>query len=306
MQYFLGFDHFDSKPIFDPSLFVSIRKRLGNESIEEMNQIIIKQALTLSQEARPAEDSRKNEEEEKDNLKQNESTEKPLTNKGKLQMDATVADAYIKFSTDLGLLNDSREKSEELLDKLCKSLSIGKPRTYRIKARKEWINLSKNKNKQKKVIRKGINQQLSYLKRNLQSVDKILINNPLALNELTKVEYKYLLVIDELYQQQFEMFRQGKVKYNLNKIMAKISDTSESWIAGIFFVMNILKLSKDFLCLFLIRLTNVLFQKNNPISNILTRSSLDLTQFRKHSHYSKFASSSFNSFSEILSFTCLS
>jgi hypothetical protein len=185
-------------------------------------------------------------------------------------------------------------------------LSIGKPRTYRIKARKEWINLSKNKNKQKKVIRKGINQQLSYLKRNLQSVDKILINNPLALNELTKVECKYLLVIDELYQQQLEMFRQGKVKYNLNKIMAKISDTSESWIAGIFFVMNILKLSKDFLCLFLIRLTNVLFQKNNPISNILTRSSLDLTQFRKHSHYSKFASSSFNSFSEILSFTCLS
>jgi len=78
-----------------------------------MNQIIIKQALTLSQEARPAEDSRKNEEEEKDNLKQNESTEKPLTNKGKLQMDATVADAYIKFPTDLGLLNDSREKSEE-------------------------------------------------------------------------------------------------------------------------------------------------------------------------------------------------
>jgi len=411
MQYFLGFDYFDSKPIFDPSLFVSIRKRLGNESFDEMNQIIIKQALTLSQESRPAEDSRKNEEEAKDNLKQNESTEKPLTNKGKLQMDATVADAYIKFPTDLGLLNDSREKSEELLDKLCKSLSIRKPRTYRIKARKEWINLSKNKNK---VIRKGISQQLSYLKRNLQSVDKILINNPLALNELTKAEYKYLLVIDELYRQQLEMFRankhsiehrivsihqphirpivrgkagkkvefgakinvslqegfaridqlsfeafnegtflkdqverykklngyypelvqtddiymtkenrkylkengirhtgkalgrkpkqvpstqekairqiernqrnhiegkfgQGKVKYNLNKIMAKISDTTESWIAGIFFVMNILKLSKDFLCLFLIRLTNVLFQKKQSYfqySNLTMTSSI--------------------------------
>jgi hypothetical protein len=414
MQYFLGFDYFDSKPIFDPSLFVSIRKRLGNESFDEMNQIIIKQALTLSQESRPAEDSRKNEEEAKDNLKQNESTEKPLTNKGKLQMDATVADAYIKFPTDLGLLNDSREKSEELLDKLSKSLSIGKPRTYRIKARKEWINLSKNKNKQKKVIRKGISQQLSYLKRNLQSVDKMLINNPLTLNELTKAEYKYLLVIDELYRQQLEMFRankhsiehrivsihqphirpivrgkagkkvefgakinvslkegfaridqlsfeafnegtflkdqverykklngyypelvqtddiymtkenrkylkengirhtgkalgrkpkqvpstqekairqiernqrnhiegkfgQGKVKYNLNKIMAKISDTTESWIAGIFFVMNILKLRKDFLCLFLIRLTNVLFQKKQSYfqySNLTMTSSI--------------------------------
>ncbi len=68
MQYFLCFDHFDSKLIFDPSLFVSIRKRLENASFDEMNQIIIKQALTLSQEARPAEDSRKNEEEEIDNL----------------------------------------------------------------------------------------------------------------------------------------------------------------------------------------------------------------------------------------------
>jgi hypothetical protein len=52
--------------------------------------------------------------------------------------------------------------------------------------------------------------------------------------------------------------------------MAKISDTTESWIAGILFVMNILKLNKDILCLFLIRLTNELFQKNNPISNIPT------------------------------------
>ena len=29
LQYFLGFDHFSSKPVFDPSLFVSIRKHLG-------------------------------------------------------------------------------------------------------------------------------------------------------------------------------------------------------------------------------------------------------------------------------------
>ena len=72
-------------------------------------------------------------------------------------------------------------------------------------------------------------------------------------------------------------FGQGKVKYNLNKIMAKISDTTESWIAGIFFVMNILKLSKDFLCLFLIRLTNVLFQKKQSYfqySNLLMTSSI--------------------------------
>jgi hypothetical protein len=95
--------------------------------------------------------------------------------------------------------------------------------------------------------------------------------------QLSKAEYKYLLVIDKLYRQQLEMFGQGKVKYNLNKIMAKISDTTESWIAGIFFVMNILKLSKDFLCLFLILLTNMLFQKKQfyfQYSNLLMKNSI--------------------------------
>jgi hypothetical protein len=36
-------------------------------------------------------------------------------------------------------------------------------------------------------------------------------------------------------------FGQGKSKYKLNKILARLDQTSESWIAAIFFVMNILK-----------------------------------------------------------------
>ena len=43
-------------------------------------------------------------------------------------------------------------------------------------------------------------------------------------------------------------FGQGKRKYGFNKIMAKSKQSSESWIYAIIFVMNILKLSKDFLC----------------------------------------------------------
>ena len=45
MQYFLGFDHFTDKPLFDPSLFVTIRKRLGNDMFDEMNRVIISGAL---------------------------------------------------------------------------------------------------------------------------------------------------------------------------------------------------------------------------------------------------------------------
>jgi IS5 family transposase len=47
MQFFLGLDHFTDKVVFDPSLFVTIRKRLGNEAFDTMNQVIISGALGI-------------------------------------------------------------------------------------------------------------------------------------------------------------------------------------------------------------------------------------------------------------------
>lgn len=128
MQFFIGFDHFSSEAVFDPSLFVHIRKRLGNEDFDKMNQIIIAKALNLN--------SQKENSNLEDDDKNDESTSDKPKNKGKLQLDATIADAQIKYPTDLSLLNDSREKSEELIDKFCKELNIAKPRTYRREARK--------------------------------------------------------------------------------------------------------------------------------------------------------------------------
>lgn len=202
MQFFLGFDHFSSEPVFDPSLFVHIRKRLGNEHFDKMNQIIIAKALNLSNQ----EDSSGFKDDDKNN---DFPSDKPR-NKGKLQLDATIADAHIKFPTDLGLLNDGREKSEEIIDELCKEFKLIKPRTYRKEARIKWLNISKSKKKSKKQIQAGIKQQLNYLKRNLKSIDKLLDTNQLFLSSLDKKQYKYLLVIKELYRQQLEMFQQKK------------------------------------------------------------------------------------------------
>ncbi|MDD3721378.1 MAG: transposase [Lutibacter sp.] len=99
MQFFLGFDHFSSEPVFDPSLFVHIRKRLGNKHFDKMNQIIIAKALNLNKQ--------ENASEHKDDDKSDKASSDKPQNKGKLQMDATIADAHIKFPTDLSLLNDS-------------------------------------------------------------------------------------------------------------------------------------------------------------------------------------------------------
>ena len=54
-------------------------------------------------------------------------------------------------------------------------------------------------------------------------------------------------------------FGQGKNGYNLNKVRARTSRTSESWIAAIFFVMNLVRFSKEFLFSFFKKTLSSLF-----------------------------------------------
>lgn len=58
-------------------------------------------------------------------------------------------------------------------------------------------------------------------------------------------------------------FGQGKNGYNLNKIRARAARTSESWIACILFVMNLIKFSKDFLSSFFQQLFQFTFSDFN-------------------------------------------
>lgn len=223
MQYFLGLDHFTYKRLFDPSLFVHIRKRLGNADFDQMNQRIISKALGLDIEANANESSEQatNDEDQPndDNVKEaledstptpppphNPEEQKASPNKGKLQMDATVADVNIKYPTDLNLLNEAREKLEAIVDKLCTTLPIKKPRTYRVIARKKYLNIAKKKKKSKNEIRRGIGEQLRFVKRDLGHIDTIFEQHPLSIGQLNHEEYKNLLVIKTLYQQQLEMY----------------------------------------------------------------------------------------------------
>ena len=57
-------------------------------------------------------------------------------------------------------------------------------------------------------------------------------------------------------------FGQGKNGYHLNEIRARLSATSESWVACIFFVMNLINYqAKDFLCSFFRWLTRWMDQR---------------------------------------------
>jgi hypothetical protein len=123
-------------------------------------------------------------------------------------VDATCAPEDITFPTDLKLLNKAREESEQIIDTLHKRMPRGskKPRTYRLKARRDFLQISKSKRASKKAIRKGIRKQLGYLGRNLRSIAKQ--NDKVCLTHLDKRQYKTLLVIGELYRQQQWMYTQ--------------------------------------------------------------------------------------------------
>ena len=60
-------------------------------------------------------DDQKNENDKESGAKDAEESDSQTQNKGKLHLDATFADAPIKFPTDLNLLNQSREKAETIL-----------------------------------------------------------------------------------------------------------------------------------------------------------------------------------------------
>src|SRR6476469_871164 len=212
MQYFIGYSSFSNQVPFDASLFVDIRKRLTLEHINEINEKIL--GIIGKEDADKTESNPDHKDEgavsveepiEKsaDNINDLYKDDNP-TREGSLLMDATGCPQDIAYPTDLNLLNDAREKSEELIDELQAGLTTPKPKTYKEKARKQYFKTAQKKKKTKKEIRKAIRQQLQYLKRNISSIFKLLEQYDTI--PLQKKQYKYLLVIQTLYDQQKYMF----------------------------------------------------------------------------------------------------
>jgi hypothetical protein len=187
LQYFGGLPKYQDEPAFAPSLFVEIHHRMGAEVFEAFEKAILKEISKAKKER----DSRDKED--------------PPQPKGKLVIDATVADQNIRFPTDIGLLNESREITEELIDDLSREKKEKKPRTYSRQARKNYLRLAKNKKPGKNLLRKGIRQQLQYLKRNLGHIDKLL--NSRAEFPLGPRQQKQLWVVREVFCQQSLMYK---------------------------------------------------------------------------------------------------
>jgi hypothetical protein len=194
LQYFLGFSEYEDKEPFDHSLMVHFRKRLEKETLSKINDMIVLSAKTVQEtteiEEAPSDD------------------DQPPANRGKLIMDATCTPADISYPTDLKLLNEAREKTEAMID-VMHAPFIGqrkKPRTYRQRARRDYLAVAKQKKPGPHKIRKAIRKQLGYLGRNLKTMDAMAQED--LLKRLDKRLYRLLLVIHELYRQQSLMYKE--------------------------------------------------------------------------------------------------
>lgn len=200
LQYFCGYEAYDdSKPPFDSSSMVYFRKRLTSEILGDINEMILSQNKT---------------EEDKDN---NDG------NRGTMIVDASCAPSQIKYPQDAILLNQARESTEKLIDRL-HTPGENKPRTYRKIAYKDYLALVRCRKPTAKKIRKAIGKQPSYLRRNLESIEKQLQQG----KSLTSAEQNRLIVIQKVYEQQKFMYDN-----HTHSVPDRIVSLSQPWVRPI-------------------------------------------------------------------------
>ena len=219
-QYFIGLSGYSYKAPFVPSLLVEFRKRLTDDILEDVNEMMIQFNLPEN-----------NADDDSDNnssaggSEDSKSEEPESKNKGTLILDATCAPQNISYPQDINLLNEARENLETIIDDICYTYNFYKPRMYRKNARKDYLNLAKCKKRTKKKIRNAIKQQLQYIRRDLGYIDTFIFANGVVLSEK---QAKRLAVITEVYEQQKYMYDN-----NVHSVKDRIVSISQPYIRPI-------------------------------------------------------------------------
>ena len=111
-QYFIGLPGYEDKIPFVPSLLVEFRKRLSEDVLNEINEMII--AFNTQQGDDDSDDGSGDagQSDQQDSAADSE-------NAGTLILDATCAPQNIKYPQDIELLNEAREKLEDMICRIC-------------------------------------------------------------------------------------------------------------------------------------------------------------------------------------------
>ena len=179
MQYFCGMKEYTRELPFVPSLMVTFRKRFGAKVLGEINEMLF------------APEHADDDSDDNDNR----------PNSGTLIMDATCAPANITYPQDIKLCNEAREKTEDIVEAMHERGEGEKPRLDKQRARHEYLKVAKSKKRTGNALRKAIKKQLSYIRRNLGYIDKLMKNY----DKLSQKQKAELETIRTLYKQQKHM-----------------------------------------------------------------------------------------------------
>ena len=215
-QFFIGLPGYQDKPPFVPSLLVEFRKRLTDDVLSDINEMIA-DYNNPDDPDNPGGGSGPD-----DTVDSNEDT---TDNRGTLILDATCAPQHISYPQDINLLNEARENLESIIDDICYVFNYYKPRMYRRNARKDYLSLAKCKKRSAKRIRKAIKKQLQYVRRDLGYIDTFMKQDDI---KFTDKQLERINVIRELFEQQEYMY-QNKT----HKVADRIVSISQPYIRPI-------------------------------------------------------------------------
>ena len=212
VQYYLGLHEFHMEPLFDSSMMVHFRKRFPIEFVAKVNEYIC--TGKWPEEMRNVD---RNDDDPGSGSGGCESTKSSPAeteshpNSGTLIMDATVADADIKYPTDIDLLNQCREHLETAIDILWPYVSHEQHKYpyNRKKARQSFLNISKSKKWTRKKLRAGIGLQLDYIEKARERLLEMQLLVPNWEKLFPHWLKDRLIVIPQVYLQQKEMYESG-------------------------------------------------------------------------------------------------
>lgn len=199
MQYMCGLTEYSDRPVFDPSLFTTIRKRM---TIEDIN------ALTLEL-AKKAQQKKDKEDSGADN--DGNAPASNTTQTTDIKVDATCADAEIRYPTDIDLIEDGSRYIDRMTDKVCGIREIRKPATVkRNRIRMIYLNVIKRKHKGPKLIKDALSRMLPLLYRDILTLLNLIGVDNETYGRFNCTQKRTIQAVIDMYHQQQEMLRQGK------------------------------------------------------------------------------------------------
>lgn len=198
MQAFCGLDNFAAGNVIDPSTLTYVRRRLKGQPIKELERLTYQ---TLIQ-------------------------KKIIKAKG-MMIDATVFPENIAFPSDAGLLNKARQwlvgQIKELGDRI-----DARFRTYNRKAKQEYLQFSKRKNRTKKDVKRVVKAMLQYVRRNVKQLEAAVESAAAQGLVVEQRVIERLTVVKELLRQQWTMYLQG-----VHRIGNRIVSLHKPWVRPI-------------------------------------------------------------------------